>query len=113
MIASRVGALFVRAGVPHRCHTSADHSLHIAFDLLDRTPNVDQITKEANQRYYHACALPYVPAEEVITQYVELLQSPEFKVSVEKQTRQIRENSTRFREQVDRTSGVRFLSKFK
>ena len=106
-------ALYVRAGVPHRCHTAADHSMHISFDLLDRTPNVDQITKEASQKYYHACALPYVPADDVINKYVELLQSPEFKVSVEKQTRQIRENSARFREQVERASGVRFLSKFK
>lgn len=106
-------ALYVRAGVPHRCHTTADHSLHIAFDLLDRTPNVDQITKEANQKYYYACAQPYVSAGEVVDEYIDLLKSPEFQVSLEKQTRQIRENSARFREQVDSASGVRFLSKFK
>jgi ribosomal protein L16 Arg81 hydroxylase len=106
-------ALYVRAGVPHRCHTTADHSLHIAFDLLDRTPNVDQITKEANQKYYYACAQPYVPAGKVVDEYIDLLKSPEFQVSLEKQTRQIRENAARFREQVDSASGVRFLSKFK
>jgi len=105
--------LYVRAGVPHCCHTAADHSLHIAFDLLDRTPNVDQITKEANPRYYHACEQPYEPASKVIEKYVELLKSPEFQVAVEKQTKEIREKNARFREQVERASGLRFLSKFK
>ena len=105
--------LYVRAGIPHRCHTAADHSLHIAFDLLDRTPNVDQITTEANPRYYHACELPYAPADKVIDKYIELLKSPEFQVSMEKQTKQIREDNAKFREQVERSSGVRYLSKFK
>jgi len=106
-------ALYVRAGVPHRCHTAADHSLHIAFDLLDRTPNVDQITKEANPRYYQACEQPYEPASKVIDKYVELLKSPGFQVAVEKQTKDVREKNAKFREQVERASGVRFLSKFK
>lgn len=106
-------ALYVRAGVPHRCQTAADHSLHIAFDLLDRTPSVEQITKEANQKYFYACEQPYAPAGDVIDKYIELLKSPEFQVSVEKQTRQVRENAAKFREQVDRAYGVRFLSKFK
>jgi len=105
--------LYARAGVPHRCHTAANHSLHIAFDLLDRTPNPDQITKEANTRYYHACEQPYAPAGQVIDKYIELLKSPEFQVAVEKQTKEIREKNARFREQVERASGVRFLSKFK
>ena len=106
-------AIYLRAGVPHRCHTAADHSLHIAFDLLDRTPNVDQITSEANPRYYHACEQPYEPASKVIDKYIDLLKSPEFQVAVEKQTKQVRENSEKFRERVERTAGVRFLSKFK
>jgi len=106
-------ALYVRAGVPHRCHTAAEHSLHIAFDLLDRTPNPDQITSEANTRYYHACEQAYEPASKVIDKYVELLKSPEFQVAVEKQTKAIREKNAKFREQVERASGVRFLSKFK
>ncbi len=106
-------ALYLRAGVPHRCHTAADYSLHIAIDLLDRTPNADQITKEANLRYYHACEQPYEPADKVIDKYIELLKSPEFQVSVEKQTKEIRDNAAKFREQVERSTGVRFLSKFK
>lgn len=106
-------ALYLRAGVPHRCHTAADYSLHISIDLLDRTPNADQITKEANLRYYHACEQPYEPADKVIDKYIELLKSPEFQVSVEKQTKEIRDNAAKFREQVERSTGVRFLSKFK
>ena len=106
-------ALYVRAGVPHRCQTAADHSLHIAFDLIDRTPNVEQISKEANQKYFYACEQPYAPPGDVIDKYVELLKSPEFQISIEKQTRQVRENAVKFREQVDRAHGVRFLSKFK
>jgi len=105
--------LYVRAGMPHRCHTAADHSLHIAFDLLDRTPNADQITKEANHRYYHACEQPYESASKVIDKYIDLLKSPDFQVSIEKQTKEIRETNAKFREKVDRASGVRYLSKFK
>jgi hypothetical protein len=30
-------ALYVRAGVPHRCITSAPFSMHMAFDLVDNT----------------------------------------------------------------------------
>ncbi len=85
----------------------------IAFDLLDRTPNVDQITKEANPKYYHACEQPYESASKVIDKYIELLKSPEFQVAVEKQTKEIREKNAKFREQVERAAGVRFLSKFK
>ena len=104
---------YLRAGVPHRCHTAADYSLHIAFDLLDRTPNADQITEKANLRYYHACEQPYEPANKVIDKYIELLKSPDFQVSMEKQTKEIRESNAKFREKVDRANGVRYLSKLK
>lgn len=105
-------ALYVRAGVPHLCQTSGDHSLHLAFDLCDRTPNIEQITHEANTRYNHACEEPYVPAAKVADRYMALLKSADFQKQLEAATQQIRQNATVFRQRIGRSSGVRALSKY-
>lgn len=105
-------ALYVRAGVPHVCRTVAEYSLHLSFDLCDRTPSIEQITHEANTRYNHACADPYVPATDVVQKYAALLKSLEFQRDLEVATRQIKSNAAVFRGRIGRAAGVRALSKY-
>jgi len=105
-------ALYVRAGVPHLCQTTGDHSLHLAFDLCDRTPNIEQITHEANTRYNHANEDPYVPAAKVIEKYIALLKSPGFQSDIEAGAQQIKNNAVVFRQRIGRSAGVSALSRF-
>ena len=112
-ITMRAGdALYVRAGVPHMCQTPASHSLHLAFDLCDRTPNIEQITHEANNRYNLSCADTYVPAAEVMERYVGMMQSDEFRKLLVTATQQIRNTAAEFRKRMGRTSVIRALDKF-
>lgn len=106
-------ALYVRAGVPHICHTPGDHSLHLAFDLRDQTTNIEQITAEANKRYNHACAEPHAPASNVVDKYIALLQSDQFKKDVDKATQRLKHEAIEVRRRIGRSSSVRALSKFK
>ena len=105
-------ALYVRAGVPHLCQTSGEHSLHLAFDLCDRTPNIEQITHEANTRYNHACEDPYAPAANVVQKYVAILNTEKFQNDIVSATQQIKNNAIVFRQRIGRSSGVRALSKY-
>ena len=65
--------LYVRCGVPHICDTAANHSLHLSFDLCDRTPTVEYQLQMALDRYKHATTAPYSPAPEVAGAFAELL----------------------------------------
>jgi len=105
-------ALYLRAGVPHMCTTTGDHSLHLAFDLIDATPNPKTITEEANRRYEHAAADCYVPAEQVMDKYIELLRSPDFHHALQGATRNIREQAAQFRRSIARASQVDALSQY-
>lgn len=105
-------ALYVRAGVPHLCQTIGDHSLHLAFDLCDRTPNIEQLTHEANTRYNHACEVPYVPAADVVERYIALLNTEKFRSDIVTATEQIKHNAVVFRQRIGRSSGIQALSKY-
>ncbi len=105
-------ALYLRAGVPHRCKTAAPFSLHMAFDLVDTTPNTSQIAGEATKQYNHACELPYETAENVVTRYVSILQSPEFQQALHEATAIKRQDIAQFREMIGRSAAVRGLNKF-
>ncbi|MBI3563332.1 MAG: hypothetical protein HY080_16635 [Gammaproteobacteria bacterium] len=104
--------LYVRAGVPHRCQTMSDYSLHLSFDLCDRTPNIEQMTHEANSRYNHACELPYLPASKVMDKYVALINSPEFQRDMIAATQQTKTNATVFRQRIGRSAAVQALTAF-
>lgn len=106
-------ALYVRTGVPHHCKTETNYSLHMSFDLLDRTPEPQLITAEANHQYNFACAEAYVSSSEVIDKYIELLKSPKFQDEVIAETKNIRDEIAKFRDRVSRACGVRSLSKLK
>ena len=46
--------LYLRAGVPHRFVTSAPLGPHMSFDLVDSSPQVRDITRQASKLYAHA-----------------------------------------------------------
>jgi hypothetical protein len=105
-------ALYLRAGVPHRCVTSAPFSLHMSFDLVDNSPLVHEITQEATNQYAHACELPYAPLGAVVDRYVSILNSDEFRAALDEATQYKRGEIMNFRKMLGRTSAVRALSKF-
>ena len=106
-------ALYIRAGVPHRCETKSDYSLHLSFDLCDRTPNIEQITHHANARYNQACELQYSPASKVTQRYIALLSSPQFQSDLASATQQVRKDAMSFRRRIGRASAVRALDRLR
>jgi ribosomal protein L16 Arg81 hydroxylase len=106
-------ALYLRAGTPHLCQTTGDHSLHVSFDLRDRTPSMWQITEEANTRFDKAAAEQYSAPSKVIDQYIEhLLKNENFRNDVAAVTTQTRNNALTFRRRIGQTSVVGALTKF-
>jgi ribosomal protein L16 Arg81 hydroxylase len=105
-------ALYLRAGVPHRCVTSAAYSLHMACDLVDNTPTVTDITTEATNQYAHACELPYADPANVVDRYVGILKSGEFQAALAEATQYKRNEIASFRDMIGRSSSLRSMSKF-
>jgi len=105
-------AMYVRAGVPHSCETTGDHSLHIAFDLIDSTPTVKQITEEANGAYDYACEEAHASPTKVLKRYIDLLESEDFQNHIEKATEGVRQEAKQFRESIGNSASVRALSKY-
>jgi ribosomal protein L16 Arg81 hydroxylase len=105
-------ALYLRAGVPHRCVTTAPFSLHMSFDLVDNTPLVHEVTKEASKQYAQACELPYAPLSNVVDRYVSILKSDQFQAALTEATEFKRGEIMNFRNLIGRTSSVRSLNKF-
>lgn len=104
--------LYVRAGVPHVCKTTGDHSLHLAFDLIDSTPNVSQITSEANKLYDYECEESYAPATKVMDRYMNLIKSSEFQNFLQTATQGVKDDARVFRQCIGRASAVTALSKY-
>lgn len=100
-------ALYVRAGVPHRCETPGEVSLHVSFDLIDKTPTVEQISREANERYFHGSAEPYVSAGEMVEHYLGVFRTPDFRAMLEGATRAAKQRAAALRKLMGRTSVVR------
>jgi ribosomal protein L16 Arg81 hydroxylase len=105
-------ALYVRAGVPHRCLTKTPCSLHMSFDLVDNTPTAGEIAAEATNQYKHACEAPDAPPARVVDRYVSILNSQEFQQALVEATEFKRQEISRFREMLGRASAVRSLGKF-
>lgn len=105
-------ALYLRAGVPHRCVTSAAYSLHMSFDLVDSSPQVSEITRQATNQYAHACELPYSPLSNVVDRYIDILKSEPFQQALVQATEIRREEILNFRRKIGRTSSIRALNKF-
>lgn len=106
-------ALYIRAGVPHRCSTPGDYSLHLSFDLGDRTPNVEQIAAAADKLYKHTPAAAYDHASRVVDQFAGIMQDPDFLATLQQETEAKRQSIKEFRQRMGRASAVRHLSKLK
>ncbi len=106
-------ALYVRAGVPHRCTTPGEYSLHISIDLGDRTPSVEQVTAQADNRYLYATAPVYGPLSQVVDKYVDILQSSDFQTGLQAETEKKRDDIIQFRQQMGRASGINYFNKLK
>ena len=106
-------ALYVRAGVPHRCITSGAFSMHMAFDLVDQTPPIASITAQAATLYNHACELPHSPPSSVIDRFVSILQEDDFRQALAEATEIKRADIAGFREMLGRSSAVRSLVRLK
>jgi len=105
-------AIYLRAGVPHRCITSAPYSLHMSFDLVDNTPLIGEVAEQATRQYAHACEPPYAPLGNVVDRYISILQSDDFQAALDDATRYKRGEIKNFRELIGRSSAVKNLSKF-
>lgn len=105
-------ALYLRAGVPHRCLTAASCSMHMAFDLVDNTPTAGEIATEATNQYKHACEQPYVSPDKVVERYVSILEDREFQQALVEATEFKRGEIARFREMLGRSAAVRSLNRF-
>ncbi len=105
-------ALYLRAGVPHRCITPGPYSLHMSFDLCDNTPSTVDIANEATNQYNHASELPYQPAARIVDRYVSILESDEFQSALVEATHIKRNDILKFRQSIARASGLRSLNKF-
>lgn len=105
-------ALYLRAGVPHRCTTSTPASLHMSIDLCDSTPTPSDITREATNLYRQASELPYEPAGSVVDRYVSILKSDDFQSSLVEATQLKRDQISKFRQGIGRTSVVKSLNKY-
>ena len=105
-------ALYLRAGVPHRCITNAPFSLHMSFDLVDSSPRIQEVTQEATNQYAHACELPYAPLTDVVDRYVSILKSDQFQAALDEATQFKRGEILNFRKMLGRTSSVKSLNKF-
>lgn len=105
-------ALYVRAGVPHLCLTTGNHSLHLAFDLCDRTPTVEQISHQVNAMYNNASEPPYASPEAVTQRYAQLLQGAEFQDSLKQATQSVRDEAQHFRKRIGNSAKVTALSNY-
>jgi ribosomal protein L16 Arg81 hydroxylase len=105
-------ALYVRAGVPHRCLTAANFSMHMSFDLVDNTPTTAEIASEATKQYSHASELPYESTAAVVDRYVSILKAEEFQQALQEATEIKREEIAKFRQKMGRTTALRSLNKF-
>jgi ribosomal protein L16 Arg81 hydroxylase len=105
-------ALYVRAGVPHRCITPSGFSLHMSFDLVDNTPTTAEIAGEATNQYNLACEQAYESPAAVVERYVSILKSGEFQQALQEATDIKRQEIARFRQMIGRAAALRSLNKF-
>jgi hypothetical protein len=104
--------LYVRAGVPHRCDTASQYSLHLSFDLVDLTPNVQRISRDANARYFRHCAPAYATPAAVTEHYIALINSSEFQQELAQTTAQLRRDAIDLRKQIGKASRLTALDRF-
>ena len=104
--------LFVRAGVPHRCITETPYSLHLSFDLCDRTPNIEQITHAANQFYGEALAPMNATTDQVIDHYINCLKSDRLSKHLIAVNQEMKNQTKKFRRRMGNAGLLTGFDKF-
>jgi len=92
--------LFVRAGVPHRCITTGPESLHLSFDICDRTLNIEQITSLANHRHNSQLSTMFAKPTEVLADYALVLRDRTFIEELEDAQSNVQASVRSFRESI-------------
>jgi len=76
-------ALFLRSGTPHRCETVDDCSLHLSFDLCDRTVNIETALNLLLKRYDRDCLQPHTATSERVEKISALSRTEDFKHEID------------------------------
>ena len=71
-------ALFLKSGTPHMVETTGNYSLHLSFDICDRTINVETALDLLTQEFCRDATRPYTPMEGVIDKLVQHSHSPDY-----------------------------------
>ena len=68
-------ALFLKSGTPHRVETVGPYSLHMSFDICDRTVNAETALHLLIQEFDQDASRPYTPVEAVMGKLFQLARS--------------------------------------
>jgi len=103
--------LFVRSSTPHRVETVGKHSLHLAFDLWDKTPAIEEVIGAAVEQYKLAPADAYSGGERVsevlANTIIAVGSSPTFRSATERRSK----DAANFRQRCSRTSAIQAFEK--
>jgi len=71
-------ALFLKSGTPHRVETTGAFSLHMSFDICDRTLNAEAALQLLTREFDRDSTRAYTPMEGVVEKLMQHAQSPEY-----------------------------------
>ncbi len=100
--------LFLGSGTPHQVETVGDYSLHLSFDLCDRTAGIETVFDLLLKRYDRDSLRPYGAAGEVLEKVASLGRTKEFRREIETLQQQHKAGYEEFRRSVA-TSRVSFF----
>ena len=85
-------ALFLRNGSPHSVETTGAFSLHMSFDICDRTINAETALNLLTQEFDRDASRPYTPIEGVMEKLAQHAQSPAYWKRIEELRAKHKEN---------------------
>lgn len=103
--------MFLKAGVPHRVFTEAPYSLHLSIDLIDRAPNIEQLSHLANDFYNRASADPHGSPITVMQAYQQHLNSSVFQEAAKTYYKQTQDQVKGFRSRIGKSTSVDAIEK--
>ena len=71
-------ALFMKSHTPHRVETAAEVSMHMSFDICDRTVNADTVLHLLLQEYNRDSAACYTPTVNILAKLASHAASPAY-----------------------------------
>ena len=71
-------ALYLRSGTPHRVETSGGYSLHMSFDICDRSVNAETALHLLNKEFDQDATRAYTPAAAVVDKLMALARGATF-----------------------------------